>query len=138
MAKQDSDRAKSVKQQRRPSPCKPYLSFSIDSILGRKEEEGEKTLNPKQVPQGKEAFTSLRRESEDEHKVPSEADTMDSAKIAQLPWLAYTRYSPPKLPSEYNSFVHLKLTSNCSCFMPGRTDETKSGIVFSFTFSCGL
>lgn len=118
MAKQDSDRAESVKQQRRPSSCKPYLSFSIDSILGRKEED-EKTLNPKQVHHGKEAFTSTRRESEEERKARTEASTMNSTKIAHLPWLAYTRYSPPKLPSECNSFVHLKLTSTCSCFMLG-------------------
>ncbi|KAL9957860.1 hypothetical protein ACROYT_G034810 [Oculina patagonica] len=123
MAKQDSDRAKSVKQQRRPSPCKPYLSFSIDSILGRKEEEGEKTLNPKQVPQGKEAFTSSRRESEEEHKVPSEADTMDSTKIAQLPWLAYTRYSPPKLPRSRRKLKNCKRRSSGSPRVPFSTSQ---------------
>lgn len=133
MAKQDSDCASSVKQPRRSSPCKPYLAFSIDSILGRKDEENEKTLNPRQVFHGKEAFSSTRREREEEHKAPTEASS-----IADLPWLAYTRYSPPKLPSEYISFVHLKLFRNCSCLMLGRTDETKSGIVFHSRFSCGL
>ena len=97
MAKQDTDRAKSVKQQRRPSPRKPYLAFSIDSILGRRDED-KTTLNPTQVLPEKEAST--RRESEEEHKTPTE-DSMDSTKIPHLPWLAYTRYSPPKLPSEY-------------------------------------
>lgn len=107
MAKQDSDRAENVKQQRRPSPRKPYLAFSIDSILGRKDEENEETLNPTQIIHGKEAFSSARREHEEEHKAPTEASTMNSTKIADLPWLAYTRYSPPKLPSECISFVHL-------------------------------
>ena len=127
MAKQESDQAKSVKQQRRPSPCKPYLAFSIESILGRKEEDDEKAVTPTQVFHGKEAFTNTRREVEQEHKAPSE---VVSTTIAHLPWLAYTRYSPPKLPSEYNSFVHLKLTSTCSCFMLGRTDEAKSDLFF--------
>ena len=138
MAKQDSGCANGVKQQRRSSPCKPYLAFSIDSILGRKDEENEETLNPRQVIHGKEAFSSTRREREEEHKAPTEASSMNSTKITDLPWLAYTRYSPPKLPSEYISFVHLKLFRNCSCLMLGRTDETKSGIVFHSHFSCGL
>ena len=98
MAKQDCDRTKSVKQQRRPSPLKPYLAFSIDSILGRRDED-KTVLNPTQVLPEKEAST--RRESEGQLETPSTEDNMDSTRIRHLPWLAYTRYSPPKLPSEY-------------------------------------
>lgn len=96
MAKQHNDRATSVKQQRRLPPCKPYLAFSIDSILGRKEQEA--TPNqPSRVHRGNEAYAIA--ESEERHKTHTEA-SMDSGKTAHLPWLAYTRYSPPKLPSE--------------------------------------
>lgn len=96
MAKQDSDRTQSVKQQR--SPLKPYLAFSIDSILGRRDEDNA-ALNPTQALPEKEAST--RRESEEQNKTLPTEDNMDSRKIRHLPWLAYTRYSPPKLPSEY-------------------------------------
>lgn len=98
MAKQDSDRTKSAKQQRRASPLKPYLAFSIDSILGRRDED-KTALNPKQVLAEKEAST--RRKSEEQQETPPMEDIMNSTKIRHLPWLAYTRYSPPKLPSEY-------------------------------------
>ena len=98
MAKQDSDRTQSVNQQRRPSPLKPYLAFSIDSILGRRDED-KTALNPTQVLPEKEASTT--RESEEQPKTPPTEDNMDLMKIRHLPWLAYTRYSPPKLPSEY-------------------------------------
>lgn len=98
MAKQDCDRSQSVKQQRRPRPLKPYLAFSIDSILGRRDED-KTALNPTQALPEKEAST--RRESEEENKTLPTENNMDSMKIHHLPWLAYTRYSPPKLPSEY-------------------------------------
>lgn len=105
MAKQDADRAKSVKQQRRPSPRKPYLAFSIESILGRRDDD-KTTLNPTQALPENEACSSTRRESEERHKTPTE-DNMDSTKIPHLPWLAYTRYSPPKLPSEYVALLFI-------------------------------
>ena len=98
MAKQDGDRTQSVKQQRRPSPLKPYLAFSIDSILGTRDKD-KTALDPTRTLPEKE--TSTRREAEDQNKRPPAEDNMDSTKIRHLPWLAYTRYSPPKLPSEY-------------------------------------
>ena len=98
MAKQDSDRTQSVKQQRRTSPSKPYLAFSIDSILGRRDVD-KTALNPTQALPEKEA--RARGESEEQPKTLPTEDTMDSTNFRHLPWLAYTRYSPPKLPSEY-------------------------------------
>jgi len=96
MAKHDGDRTQSVKQQRRPSPRKPYLAFSIDSILGRRDED--KTAQNPTL----EKEASTRRESEEQPKPPpTEDNNLDLSKIHHLPWLAYTRYSPPKLPSEY-------------------------------------
>ena len=73
--------------------CKPYLAFSIDSILGRNDETA---INPTHVRNEKH-----ERKEALEHKTPATVAPIDYKSVAQLPWLSYTRYSPPKLPSEY-------------------------------------
>lgn len=118
MAKQDSDRTQSVKQQR--SPLKPYLAFSIDSILGRRDEDNA-ALNPTQVLPEKEAST--RRESEEQNKTLPTEDNMDSTKIRHLPWLAYTRYSPPKLPRSTRKLKNCKRRSSGSPRVPFSTSQ---------------
>ena len=90
MAKQVTDPDNSVEQQSLRC-CKPYLSFSIDNILGRDAENARC-----ETPAQKETY--VRREST-ECKTPS-VDPIDPESVANLPWLSYTRYSPPKLPSE--------------------------------------
>ena len=86
---------KNFKPEGQPGPCKPYLAFSIDNILRRKEET---SRNITCVVNGNKAYTA-RSEFEDLQE-SSKRGTEDSTKITHLPWLAYTRYSPPKLPSE--------------------------------------
>lgn len=94
MAKQVTNRGKSVEQQSL-SRCKPYLAFSIDSILGRNEETAlSQTRIGKETPEGTQG-TELKT-----------ATPVDVKHVAHLPWLSYTRYSPPKLPSEYCRFSH--------------------------------
>ena len=86
---------KNCKPEGQPGPCKPYLAFSIDNILRRKEET---SRNITCVVNGNKAYTA-RSEFEDLQE-SSKRGMEDSTKITHLPWLAYTRYSPPKLPSE--------------------------------------
>ena len=87
MAKQVIDPDNRVEQQSLTC-CKPYLAFSIDNILGR-DDENARSLTSAQKE------TYVRRESS-QRKTPS----VDPKSVASLPWLSYTRYSPPKLPSE--------------------------------------
>ena len=86
---------KNFKPEGQPGPCKPYLAFSIDNILRRKEETSRNTTC---VVNGNKAYTA-RSEFEDLQE-SYKRGMEDSTKINHLPWLAYTRYSPPKLPSE--------------------------------------
>jgi len=120
MAKQGSDRTQSIKHQRRPSPLKPYLAFSIDSILGRRDED-KTALHPTQALPEKEART--RRESEEQPKRPPTEDNMDLTKIRHLPWLAYTRYSPPKLPRSRRKLKNCKRRSSGSPRVPFSTSQ---------------
>lgn len=70
---------------------KSYLAFSIDSILGRGQEK--KILAEQRIAQRDQAL--------EEKAFP--VAMMDSQKFTNLPWLSYTRYFPPKLPSKYPS-----------------------------------
>lgn len=96
VAEQDmTEWAKSFGQQSLTG-SKPRLAFSIDSILGRNDEPA---LLPAQ---------HVRTEANEEERRTCESAavvTEGCKSIAQLPWLSYTRYSPPKLPSKYNSLT---------------------------------
>lgn len=94
MAKQVTDPGNSVQQQR-ASRCRPRVSFSIDSILGKDDENA--LRGQKHVQKVEETYN--RRESP-ERETRSIAP-VDPKTVANLPWLSYSRYSPPKLPSEY-------------------------------------
>lgn len=80
MAKQVTDRGNGVEPES-VKRFKPRLAFSIDSILGRSDETA---LNQTSV--GREATLAFA--------------PVDSRSVSRLPWLSYSRYSPPKLPSE--------------------------------------
>lgn len=95
MAKQVTDPGNSVQQQRASSRCRPRVSFSIDSILGKDDENA--LRGQKHVQKVEETYN--RRESP-ERETRSIAP-VDPKTVANLPWLSYSRYSPPKLPSEY-------------------------------------
>ena len=71
-----------------PSSSKPYLSFSIENILS------EDTFGPRNQERKVHAqkYESSRKEKA---KKPS-VETL----FTRLPWLAYTRYCPPKIPSK--------------------------------------
>ena len=107
MARHDNERAKNVNQQGQHGPCKPYLAFSIDNILRRKEDGS--APNPTQAFFGDKAYAA-RTENENRREAFTEG-TIDSTKITHLPWLAYTRYSPPKLPSEYCRYMYSFIAS---------------------------
>lgn len=113
------------KPEGQPGPCKPYLAFSIDNILRRKEET---SRNITCVVNGNKAYTA-RSEFEDLQD-SSKRGTEDSTKITHLPWLAYTRYSPPKLPSECYLCIYFFLEKTYRyqrCFMLWEMAETKEG-----------
>lgn len=71
-----------------PSTSKPYLSFSIDNILRTG------TFGP-QKQRGKE-YAQKGESTIKENAVKPSVQTL----FTRLPWLAYTRYCPPKIPSE--------------------------------------
>lgn len=116
---------KNFKPEGQPGPCKPYLAFSIDNILRRKEETSRNTTC---VVNGNKAYTA-RSEFEDLQE-SYKRGMEDSTKITHLPWLAYTRYSPPKLPSEcyLRIYIFLEKTYRYQrCFMLWEMAETKEG-----------
>ena len=92
MAKQVTDlgveESQSLSSQR-----KPYLAFSIDSILGKDRDENVLEQRPAQ-----------REEKMDTREFIEEKASMEATlkNFVDLPWLSYTRYSPPKLPSKYS------------------------------------
>jgi len=71
-----------------PSSSKPYLSFSIDNILS------EGTFGPRNQ-QRKVHAQKYESSKKEKAKKPS-VETL----LTRLPWLAYTRYCPPKIPSK--------------------------------------
>ena len=86
-------------EQRSLTGSKPRLAFSIDSILGRNDE-------PALLP-AQHVRTEANEANEEERRTCQSAAVVTEGckSIAQLPWLSYTRYSPPKLPSKYNSLI---------------------------------
>ena len=72
-----------------PSPtAKPYLSFSIENILSSG------TFGPRRQSKKENAQRGESCKQENAGKRP--VQTL----FTRLPWLAYTRYCPPKIPSE--------------------------------------
>ncbi|KAL9957861.1 hypothetical protein ACROYT_G034811 [Oculina patagonica] len=69
-----------------PSTSKPYLSFSIENILS------EGTFGPR-VKQRR-LHTQKCESSRKEKAKKQSIETL----FTRLPWLAYTRYCPPKIP----------------------------------------
>ena len=67
--------------------AKPNLNFSIENIL-KEEKPAKVLLSSKRVPSKETEGVQERR------PLPVESTVND------LPWLAYTRYSPPKIPSK--------------------------------------
>lgn len=68
--------------------AKPNLNFSIENILKEKK-PAKDLLSSKHVPSKE---TEALQEG-----TPLPVRTVTS----DLPWLAYTRYSPPKIPSKF-------------------------------------
>lgn len=68
--------------------AKPNLNFSIENIL--KEERPVKTTLP-----------SKRVANGDAEAFHEETPLPERSMTTTLPWLAYTRYSPPKIPSKF-------------------------------------
>jgi hypothetical protein len=82
--------------QSEPSSPKKFLSFSIESIL-RKDSRKSDVFNRSSLESRcTSCVPSTPTLNEDINKKPSNGSV-----VADLPWLSYTRYSPPKLPSEY-------------------------------------
>ena len=73
---------------RLPSTSKPYLSFSIENILS------EGTFGPRNQ-QRKVHAQKCENSRKEKAKKPS-VETL----FTRLPWLAYRRYCPPKIPSK--------------------------------------
>ena len=70
------------------STSKPYLSFSIENILSTE------TFGPREQRRKEYAQKSERTTKENTGK------TSVQTLFTRLPWLAYTRYCPPKIPSK--------------------------------------
>lgn len=68
--------------------AKPNLNFSIENIL-KDEKPAKVLLSSERVPSKETEGVQERR------PLPAE-----STVTSDLPWLAYTRYSPPKIPSK--------------------------------------
>lgn len=66
-----------------PPTSKPYLSFSIENILS------EGRFGPRD-----------RRRNEHAQKCDGSRKPSVETLFTRLPWLAYTRYCPPKIPSK--------------------------------------
>ena len=69
---------------------KPELSFSIANILNV-EKPVKGCLNSKHIASGSQASETRKEET-----------SPLKSSVSNLPWLAYTRYFPPKIPSEYS------------------------------------
>lgn len=98
MAKQVTDPGNGVEPES-VKRFKPRLAFSIDSILGRSDETA---LNQTSV--GREATRVFA--------------PVDSRSVSRLPWLSYTRYSPPKLPRSRRKLKNCKRRSSGSPRVP--------------------
>jgi len=70
------------------SNSKPYLSFSIENILSKG------TFGPRE--RGRKEHAQKDESSKMENTGKPAVQTL----FTRLPWLAYTRYCPPKIPSE--------------------------------------
>ncbi|KAJ7373199.1 hypothetical protein OS493_014347 [Desmophyllum pertusum] len=70
-----------------PSSSKPYLSFSIENILS------EGTFGPRDQQRKEHAQKCCGSSRKEKARKPS-VETL----FTRLPWLAYTRYCPPKIP----------------------------------------
>ena len=70
------------------SNSKPYLSFSIENILSKG------TFGPRE--HGRKEHAQKDESSKMENTGKPAVQTL----FTRLPWLAYTRYCPPKIPSE--------------------------------------
>ena len=76
-----------------PSVAKPYLSFSIENILSSG------TFGPREQSRKENA-----QRGESSEKAGDAGKHPVQTLFTRLPWLAYTRYCPPKIPSEYYIF----------------------------------
>ena len=88
MADRIRDSAEASAYQRPSSSSKPYLSFSIENILS------EGAFGPRN--QQKKVHTQKYESSRKEKVKKQSVETL----FTRLPWLAYTRYCPPKIPSK--------------------------------------
>lgn len=68
--------------------AKPNLNFSIENIL-KEDKPVKTTLSPKRVA------------NKDTEALRQETPLPEKPLTRNLPWLAYTRYSPPKIPSKF-------------------------------------
>lgn len=89
---------KKDRSQSEPS-TKRVLSFSIENILRKDTRKTSNVLKPSRVESG--CTTNVYASSlptDDQEKTRS---PHDGSIVTDLPWLSYTRYSPPKLPSKF-------------------------------------
>ena len=68
--------------------AKPNLNFSIENIL--REDNPAKT-----------SFSSINDVRGATEAIHKETPLLIRSETRNLPWLAYTRYSPPKIPSKF-------------------------------------
>ena len=88
-----------VKELEAQSSRKPHLAFSIDNILGRG--------NSGDSFQTSNVCSIRERRPRSETFDAATVIPPDLTSAVRLPWLSYTRYSPPKLPSKCWSLVIL-------------------------------
>ncbi|KAK3732816.1 hypothetical protein QZH41_017713, partial [Actinostola sp. cb2023] len=73
----------------RDPPVKPFLSFSIENIL-RKD-----SFRTRRDPvQGNPSINHRAKKTSEKEATAKTGESI----FARLPWLAYTRYCPPKIP----------------------------------------
>ncbi|PFX20706.1 homeobox protein MSH-D-like [Stylophora pistillata] len=118
--REDNKLDKDIKQKGQHGSCKPYLAFSIDNILRRKEETALNTTHV--VHAGNKAYTTRSAEIE-VRQGPPKKEMVNSTKITHLPWLAYTRYSPPKLPRSKRRLNNSKRRSSGCPRVPFSTSQ---------------
>jgi hypothetical protein len=76
----------------REQPEKPFLSFSIENILRK---EPFKCRDP--VQENPTVHRVRGKKTSEKETTVKSADSI----FVRLPWLAYTRYCPPKIPSKF-------------------------------------
>ena len=78
--------------------AEPHLSFSIESILRRK---GPYRASAQEMGPCRASAQEIENVKEINSKQKVHLTSARDDLLVRLPWLAYTRYSPPKIPSKF-------------------------------------